>query len=121
MVNLHRRLRSGLAATVILWSLTCGVFAQPAAMEGRELFMDPSKGNCAACHRIPGDSFVIGKSRMGPELAGINGRFPDRLTLRAVIWDLSTKMPGTIMPPYGKYRILTEAEIDAIVRYLETF
>ena len=96
------------------------VSAQTAAVDGRQLFLDVRKGNCAACHQVPGDSSIAGKSRIGPELAGIKQRYSDRALLRAAIWDLSEKIPGTIMPPYGKHRILTETEIDAVVRYLET-
>jgi cytochrome c5 len=29
-------------------------------------------------------------------------------------------VPNTIMPPYGKNRILSDDEIDALVIYLET-
>jgi L-cysteine S-thiosulfotransferase len=89
-------------------------------MDGRELFLDIRKGNCVSCHQVPGDSAVTGKSRIGPELVGMKQRYSDRVLLRAAIWNLSEKVPGTVMPPYGKHRILTETEIDAVVRYLES-
>ena len=54
-----------------------------------------------------------------PDLFAITERIPDRTKLRARIWDMSEANPNTVMPPYGKHRILIEAEIDAVVHYLE--
>ena len=105
---------------LIVASALGGAAAQNAAVDGRTLFQDARKGNCVACHQIPGGIASTGKPNVGPELAEIKKRYPDRVQLRASIWDLSEKLTNTIMPPYGKHRILTEAEIDAVVRYLET-
>ena len=106
---------------VLLFCLVVGAAtAQTATLDGRALMTDARKGNCVACHVIAAGTPVAGKSGIGPELAEIKKRYPDHAQLRAAIWDLSEKLPGTIMPPYGKHRILTETEIDAVVRYLET-
>jgi sulfur-oxidizing protein SoxX len=94
--------------------------AQTTSIDGRALFLDANKGNCVSCHRVPDNSPTAGPSRPGPDLAGIKGRYPDRAPLRAAVWDLSEKLPHTVMPPYGKHRILTETEIDAVVRFLES-
>jgi L-cysteine S-thiosulfotransferase len=56
---------------------------------------------------------------MGPPLSEIRERYPDMAKLRAIIWDLGSTVPGTIMPPYGRHRILTDAEIDAVVGYIK--
>ena len=93
--------------------------SQPDSTLGRALFLDPGKGNCAACHQVPADPAVKSTSRIGAPLVGIKSQYPDRARLRAIIWDLSTTIPDTIMPPYGRHRILTEAEIDALLRYLD--
>ena len=45
-------------------------------------------------------------------------RFPDRAALRAQIWDPTARNPETVMPPFGKHKVLTEDEIDAIVDYI---
>jgi sulfur-oxidizing protein SoxX len=45
-------------------------------------------------------------------------RFPDRVFLRSQIWDPSMRNPQTVMPPFGKHKVLTEAEIDLIIDYL---
>jgi L-cysteine S-thiosulfotransferase len=103
------------------------VFAQPAApntasqiAKGRAIFLDERKGNCAACHKAPNDADVKTKSNIGMPLEAIKARYPDRAKLRDAIWDLSKSVPNTIMPPYGKNRILSDDEIDALVIYLET-
>lgn len=98
--------------------------AAPAAtpsppLDGRAIFTDEKKGNCAACHRIPNDTAITSQSNLGPALSGVKTRYPDREKLRAIIWDLSKTKPGTIMPPYGKNRILTDVEMDALIQYLE--
>ena len=109
------------SAFILLLNFLCVLAsAQTPTLDGRALMLDARKGNCASCHKIPGAPSAIGKSGVGPELAEIRTRYADQTQLRAAIWDLSGKMPNTVMPPYGKHRILTESEIDAIVRYLET-
>jgi sulfur-oxidizing protein SoxX len=54
-------------------------------------------------------------------LVHLRERFPDRAVLRAQIWDPTTRNPETVMPPFGKHKVLTEAEIDAIVDYIYQF
>jgi sulfur-oxidizing protein SoxX len=84
---------------------------------GKEVAVDRRKGNCLACHMMddgvsPGD--------LGPPLVAMKARFPDKAKLRAQIWDPQVTNPGTRMPPFGKHKILSEKEIDAIVEYLYT-
>ena len=50
----------------------------------------------------------------------MKARFPDKAKLRAQVWDPQVANPGTRMPPFGKHKILSEKEIDAIVEYLYT-
>ena len=50
----------------------------------------------------------------------MKARFPDRAKLRTQIWDAQVNNPGTRMPPFGKHKILSDKEIDAIVDYLYT-
>ena len=93
------------------------------ALDGRALFFAERKGNCSACHKTPTDALLKGVSSIGPPLEAIKQKFPlpaDRARLREAIWDLSRDMPNTVMPPFGRHRILKETEIDAIVNYLET-
>ena len=107
--------------TLLIWAgVAGGLAAQATSIDGRAVFMDARKGNCVSCHRVAADASIAGAPLLGADLAGIKARYPDRAQLRAAVWDLSKKTINTIMPPYGRHRILTETEIDAVVRYLET-
>jgi L-cysteine S-thiosulfotransferase len=112
---------------VLSASVPSSLLAQPAGIniasqvdKGRAIFLDERKGNCAACHKAPNDSAVKTKSNIGMPLEAVKARYPDRAKLRDAIWDISKSTPNTIMPPYGKNRILSDDEIDALVIYLET-
>lgn len=85
---------------------------------GQEIARDVYKGNCLACHRIPGDPSAVSLADIGPPLIHIRERFPDRSALRSQLWDPMVRNPKTVMPPFGKHKILTEEEIDLIVDYL---
>lgn len=92
----------------------------PEVEAGRKLAHDFNKGNCLACHSAPTDPQALTLANIAPPLIQIRERFPDREQLRARIWDPSVANPDTVMPPFGKHRILTDAEIDLIIDYLYT-
>lgn len=85
--------------------------------EGKAIAFDPRKGNCTACHLIAGAE-VSGD--IGPPLANMKGKYPKEEQLRPLIWDYSQTKPDTVMPPYGRHRILTEDEIDALTDFIHT-
>ena len=87
---------------------------------GARLAQDVARGNCLACHAMPGDASAVTSANIGPPLVAIRGRFPDRERLRRQIWDAGLSNPDTIMPPFGKHQILTTDEIELIVDYLYT-
>jgi sulfur-oxidizing protein SoxX len=99
----------------VLCVAQCGWSAE---LDGRELAHDVFKGNCLACHQIPGDKSAVSLANIGPPLVQMRERFPDRSAMRAQIWDPTIRNPQTVMPPFGKHKVLTEAEIDAIVDYI---
>ena len=105
-------------AWVAVAALGGAAVAPAAELPGRALAHDQEKGNCLACHRMPADPGAETAATLGPALADNKRRYPDRAALRAQIWDASVKNPATIMPPYGRNRILTETEIDLIVDYI---
>lgn len=84
---------------------------------GKQVAYDRKKGNCLACH-LAGDGESPGD--LGPPLIAMKARFPDRAKLRAQIYDPMQANPGSRMPPFGKHRIISEKELDAIVDYLYT-
>jgi sulfur-oxidizing protein SoxX len=48
----------------------------------------------------------------------MKSRYPDRAKLRAQIWDATVANPRTGMPPFGRNKIMTEAEIDKVTDYV---
>lgn len=116
-----RALRSWLACGVCLFGLvlpSLGLGADAATLQlGKAAVFDRQKGNCLACHLIgegesPGD--------IGPPLVAMQARFADKAALRAQIYDATAANPNSPMPPFGKHRIVSERELDAIVEYLYT-
>ena len=85
---------------------------------GRTIAFDRAKGNCLACHEIPGDPEAESPGDIGPSLDRVKKRFPDRAKLRAKIWDATASKPKTSMPPFGKHQILSEQEMDQVVEYV---
>ncbi|KPV41263.1 hypothetical protein AN478_04200 [Thiohalorhabdus denitrificans] len=84
--------------------------------EGKDLAFDRKKGNCLACHEIPGGELP---GNLGPSLVGVADRL-DEERIRKQIWDAEEFNPVTSMPPFGKHEILSEEEIDKITAYLMT-
>ena len=91
--------------------------AQSAAADGKKLAFDRSKGNCLTCHVIKGGEYP---GTLGPELTDIKGKYPNRDELVAIVFDETKRNPLTVMPPFGRNRILTDKEINAIVDFLQT-
>jgi L-cysteine S-thiosulfotransferase len=91
--------------------------AQSAAAEGQKLAFDRGKGNCLTCHEIKGGDLP---GTIGPALKDIKSKYPDRNDLVAILYDETKRNPQTVMPPFGRNRILTDQEINAIVDFLQT-
>jgi sulfur-oxidizing protein SoxX len=91
--------------------------AQSAAAEGRKIAFDRGKGNCLTCHQIKGGDLP---GTIGPALMDIKSKYPDRNDLVAIVTDETKRNPQTVMPPFGRNRILTEQEINAVVDFLQT-
>jgi sulfur-oxidizing protein SoxX len=91
--------------------------AQSAVSEGQKLAFDRGKGNCLTCHEIKGGDLP---GTIGPPLKDIKSKYPDRKDLIAIVTDETKRNPQTVMPPFGRNRILTEQEINAVVDFLQT-
>ena len=83
--------------------------------DGKRLAFARDKGNCLACHVIAGGETP---GNIGPPLVAMNQRYADRKMLRAKIWDATETNPNTSMPPFGRYKILTEQELDNVVEFV---
>jgi L-cysteine S-thiosulfotransferase len=114
----HRLFHATFALTLLtVLASTGAAFAQSAAPEGQKLAFDRSKGNCLTCHEIKGGDFP---GSIGPALKDIKSKYPDRNELVAIVTDETKRNPLTVMPPFGRNRILTEKEINAVVDFLQT-
>jgi L-cysteine S-thiosulfotransferase len=105
------------AAAIVATGLVLPVHAQSAAAEGQKIAFDRGKGNCLTCHDIRGGDLP---GSIGPKLENIKAKYPDRNDLVAILTDETKRNPLTVMPPFGRNRILTEREINAVVDFLQT-
>lgn len=87
--------------------------ASQSPMPGEALAFD----HCLTCHEIKGGD---APGNVGPPLADMKSRFPDRKELAAVIFDETKRNPLTVMPPFGRNLILTKQEIEQVVDFLYT-
>ena len=124
MRNTGNILKTVFALAALMGTLLLGSIAPANAEEaktdiqkGKEVAFDRKKGNCLACHAMDDGSLP---GNIGPPLVAMKMRFPDRGVLRAQIWDSTTKNPGTIMPPFGRHKMLSEEEIDWITDYVHS-
>ncbi|MEW5942411.1 MAG: sulfur oxidation c-type cytochrome SoxX [Pseudomonadota bacterium] len=86
---------------------------------GQEIAFDRQKGNCLACHAMPGTKAEM-PGNIAPPLVTMKLRYPDKAKLRAQIWDAMQANPNTSMPPFGKHQILTEEEIDLVTEFIHS-
>ncbi|MGC2781085.1 MAG: sulfur oxidation c-type cytochrome SoxX [Bradyrhizobium sp.] len=96
--------------------MSAAAHAQSGAADGQKLAFDRGKGNCLTCHEIKGGDLP---GSIGPKLENLKGKY-DRAGLSAILNDETARNPQTVMPPFGRNRILTGQEIDAIVDFLQT-
>ena len=90
--------------------------AQSGAAAGQKIAFDRAKGNCLTCHDIKGGDLA---GTIGPQLKDLKAKY-DRNELIAIVTDETKRNPLTVMPPFGRNRILTEQEINAVVDFLQT-
>jgi len=113
------RITRNLASAAVLCFITLlagtSIASAGDAEDGKKVAFDRKKGNCLACHMIEGGSLP---GNIGPPLVAMKARFPNKADLRAQIWDPTVANPNTIMPPFGKHRILSEKEIDLVTEFI---
>lgn len=106
-----------LALVVLTVPAARPAWAQSTVAEGEKLAFDRGKGNCLTCHVIKGGDLP---GTIGPELKDLKAKYPDRNELVAILFDETKRNPQTMMPPFGRNRLLTDQEINAIVDFLQT-
>lgn len=101
------------------------------AFRGLELFIDPDKGNCVACHHNFDVEAVGYLGEIGPDLNWVGERFT-KSELRAILVDPKrmfgdeTIMPGFYVERWGAYTperfqnvtILSAQEVEDVIAYL---
>ncbi|MCG6940163.1 MAG: sulfur oxidation c-type cytochrome SoxX [Thiohalocapsa sp.] len=85
------------------------------AEAGKEIAMDRSRGNCIACHVLPGGE---SPGAIGPALVAMQTRYSSKQDLAQQIWDPTIKNPDAVMPPFGKHGILSDKEFVDVVEYV---
>ncbi len=113
--NITRKLAGLLLFGCIALLSGMSIASADAIADGKKVAFDRKKGNCLACHMIAGGTLP---GNIGPPLVAMKARFPDKAALRAQIWDSTVANPNTIMPPFGKHQILTEAEVDLVTEFI---
>jgi sulfur-oxidizing protein SoxX len=85
------------------------------AEAGKEIAMDRSRGNCIACHVLPGGE---SPGAIGPALVAMQTRYNSKQDLAQQIWDPTVANPEAVMPPFGKHGILSDKEFVDVVEYV---
>ena len=71
---------------------------------------------CVACHQFTGTTQA---GSLGPPLLVMKSRFPDRKTIYNIIYDPAVAIrPHTMMPPFGRNKLLMKEEINKIIDFL---
>lgn len=112
-----------IAKTTLTSIILSVLFALPAqAASGEDLVFDRKKGNCIACHAMPTANPKKANlaGNIAPPIVAMKARYPDKSVLRAQIYDATAKNPDSLMPPFGKYEALSQAEVDSITNYIYT-
>ncbi|MCU7938335.1 MAG: sulfur oxidation c-type cytochrome SoxX [gamma proteobacterium symbiont of Bathyaustriella thionipta] len=83
--------------------------------KGQEIAFSRKKGNCLACHSIKGGKLP---GNIAPPLVAMQQRFPDKAKLRLQIFDSTVANPNSIMPPFGRHKIISDKEIDLVTEFI---
>lgn len=97
-----------------------GAHAPAVEMNPAVIMSNNNLGNCLACHAVPTHPELVA-GNIGPPFIAMKERFPDLAKLRALIYDEQVNNPDTIMPPFGRNKVLTEEQINALAQYIRQF
>lgn len=84
---------------------------------GREIALNPARGNCIACHTLPGEPWP---GSVGLLLLGFKHRDVSDAYVYQQIYDRRIANPNTVMPPFGAFGVLTDQEIRDLTAYVQS-
>ena len=119
-ITAHLTTTASIVALISCLGLIPGMASADEAADiaaGKKLSFDRKKGNCLACHQIEGGTLA---GNIGPPLIAMKARFPDYGKLRAQIYDARKNNPNTIMIPFGPHAVMSDKEIDLVVKFIHT-
>ena len=103
---------------ILYLSLVATLVAAPSSLNkenintGKKLALE----FCVACHQFTGTTQA---GSLGPPLMVMKSRFPDRKTIYNIIYDPAVAIrPHTMMPPFGRNKLISKQEIDKIIDFL---
>ena len=100
-------------------ALACGIASSALAqIPARDLFVRADKGHCIACHQLPQGAAPATRADLGPRLEGARMRSLGKAALREALVDPTRANPDSVMPPFGRHRLLDAAEIELLVEFL---
>jgi len=85
------------------------------AAKGKQIAQARNRGNCLACHVMPGGSQPGSR---GPDLSHFGSTGRSAAEAYAMVWDMRTVNPETLMPPFGTNEILTDQDLRDVVAFL---
>ena len=85
------------------------------AGKGKQIAFARDRGNCLACHVMPGGSQPGSR---GPDLSHYVCSDTADAETYAMVYDMRTINPETLMPPIGTNDILTDQELRDVVAFL---
>lgn len=85
------------------------------AEKGKQIAQARDRGNCLACHVMPGGSQPGSR---GPDLSRFGSSGRNEAEAYAMVFDMRTVNPETLMPPFGTNDILTDQELRDVVAFL---
>jgi sulfur-oxidizing protein SoxX len=84
---------------------------------GRAIAIEPTRGNCVACHALPKD---VWPGEVGPSLLHMKARGLTDEQLYQRVFDARIVNRHTVMPPFGAFGTLTDQDIRDVAAFLKS-
>lgn len=83
---------------------------------GKKIAFGTKLGNCVACHSLPGAAMA---GNVGPRLGPwVHGVFHSESDLVKYLYDPQAKFEHTVMPEFGKNKMLTDEQLQQVAAYV---